>query len=206
MFSVPVVEQYIEMNDPKHTQLKITFDVCYIFFVFISLYTNIQGHHVLGHVRVFIFSTHQLAMGNWAIDLTFLHMIWTLTDKWKITWNCSPFRSTWVHPRFLVGIHVTRSLCLCVCFVDCCLSFCHLSFGQYVVCFTILITPLVSSNSSYLTWPKLDVVRCYFWVSELSLFLPLLRRFNPAEPVVEKSVILYRIKISRTFPRMLSNR
>jgi len=23
------------------------------------------------------------------------------------------------------GVHVTRSLALCVCFVDCCLSFCH---------------------------------------------------------------------------------
>ena len=39
-----------------------------------------------------------------------------------------------------------------------------------------------------------------------STFLPLLQRFNPAEPVVEKSVILYRIKMSRAFPGMLSNR
>ena len=31
-------------------------------------------------------------------------------------------------------------------------------------------------------------------------FLPLLRRFNPAEPVVDKSVILQRIKMSRAFP------
>ena len=37
-------------------------------------------------------------------------------------------------------------------------------------------------------------------------FLPLLRRFNPAELVVEKSVILERIKMSRVYPRMLSNR
>ena len=35
-----------------------------------------------------------------------------------------------------------------------------------------------------------------------SEFLPLLWRFNPAEPVVEKSVILYRIKMSHTFPRL----
>ena len=40
----------------------------------------------------------------------------------------------------------------------------------------------------------------------LHTFLPLLRRFNPAEPVVEKSVILERIKISRAFPHMLLNR
>jgi hypothetical protein len=37
----------------------------------------------------------------------------------------------------------------------------------------------------------------------LNLFLPLLRRFNTAEPVVKNSVILQRIKMSRAFPRML---
>jgi hypothetical protein len=35
-----------------------------------------------------------------------------------------------------------------------------------------------------------------------SEFLPLLPRFNPAEPVVEKCVILQRIKMSRAFPRI----
>ena len=33
------------------------------------------------------------------------------------------------------------------------------------------------------------------------MFLPLLQHFNLAEPVVEKSVILQRIKMSRAFPR-----
>ena len=32
------------------------------------------------------------------------------------------------------GVRVTRSLDLCVCFVDRCLSFCTFSFGHYVVC------------------------------------------------------------------------
>jgi hypothetical protein len=32
------------------------------------------------------------------------------------------------------GVRVTRSLVLCVCFVDSCLSFCTLSFGHCVVC------------------------------------------------------------------------
>jgi hypothetical protein len=32
------------------------------------------------------------------------------------------------------GIHVTRYLVLCVCFVDRCLSFCLFSFGHCVVC------------------------------------------------------------------------
>ena len=36
--------------------------------------------------------------------------------------------------RFLVGVRVTRSLILCVCFIDCYLSFCPFSFGHCVVC------------------------------------------------------------------------
>ena len=32
------------------------------------------------------------------------------------------------------GVRVTRSLVLCVCFVDRCLSFCTFSFGHCVVC------------------------------------------------------------------------
>ena len=32
------------------------------------------------------------------------------------------------------GVRVTRSLVLCVCFVDRCLSFCPFSFGHCVVC------------------------------------------------------------------------
>jgi hypothetical protein len=38
-------------------------------------------------------------------------------------------------PPVLVGfVFVTRSLVLCVCFVDRCLSFCTFSFGHCVVC------------------------------------------------------------------------
>jgi hypothetical protein len=37
--------------------------------------------------------------------------------------NCQPFRSTWVHPRFLVGF-VLLDLLFCVCFVGRCLFFC----------------------------------------------------------------------------------
>ena len=35
------------------------------------------------------------------------------------------------------GVRVTRSLVLCVCFVDPCLSFCPFSFGHCVVCSSI---------------------------------------------------------------------
>jgi len=37
-------------------------------------------------------------------------------------------------PAVFSGVRVTRSLVLCVCFVDSCLSFCTFSFGHCVVC------------------------------------------------------------------------
>jgi hypothetical protein len=37
-------------------------------------------------------------------------------------------------PMIFSGVRVTRSLLLCVCFVDHCLSFCPFSFGHCVVC------------------------------------------------------------------------
>ena len=37
-------------------------------------------------------------------------------------------------PPVFSGVHVTRSLVLCVCFVDRCLSFCSFSFDHCVVC------------------------------------------------------------------------
>jgi hypothetical protein len=37
-------------------------------------------------------------------------------------------------PTIFSGVRVTRSLVLCVCFVDRCLSFCPFSFGHCIVC------------------------------------------------------------------------
>ena len=37
-------------------------------------------------------------------------------------------------PRFFIGVGVTRSLVLCECFVDRCLSFCTFSIGHCAVC------------------------------------------------------------------------
>ena len=54
-----------------------------------------------------------------------------------------PSRSHELTP-FFSGVRVTRSLVLCVCFVDRCLSFRTLSFGHCVVCSSliyVLITP-----------------------------------------------------------------
>jgi len=45
-------------------------------------------------------------------------------------------------PPVFSGVCVTRSLALCVCFVDRCLSFCTFSFGHCVVC----------SSSTYGFW------------------------------------------------------
>ena len=39
-------------------------------------------------------------------------------------------------PAVFCGVHVTRSLVLCVCFVDRCLFFCTFSFGHCAVCFS----------------------------------------------------------------------
>ena len=55
-------------------------------------------------------------------------------------------------PPVFSGVRVTLSLVLCVCFVDRCLSFC-IFFSWPLCCLSlfdilILITPLVSSNSS----------------------------------------------------------
>jgi hypothetical protein len=49
-------------------------------------------------------------------------------------------------PQVFSVVHVTRSLVLCVCYVDYCLSFCPF-FGHCVVCWY----PLVSSNFSYIS-------------------------------------------------------
>ena len=70
-------------------------------------------------------------------------------------------------PPVFSGVPVTRSLVLCVCFVDRCLSFCTFSFGHCVVCSSSiywLITPLVSSNSSYLLYVK------YPWQMSLNVY------------------------------------
>ena len=60
------------------------------------------------------------------------------------------------------GVWVTRSLVLCVCFVDRCLSFCSFSFSYCVVCSSIYgfwIRPLLSTNSS--------VCRSLLWITNL---------------------------------------
>jgi hypothetical protein len=55
--------------------------------------------------------------------------------------------------RVFGGVRVTRSLVLCVCFVDRCLSFCTSSFGYCVVC----------SSSIYGFWlPPFGIFKFFF--------------------------------------------
>jgi hypothetical protein len=68
------------------------------------------------------------------------------------------------------GIRVIRSLVLCVCFVDRCISFCTFSFGHYVLCSSSiyggLITPLVSPSSSLTSlYLSLVIQRCCYGIS-----------------------------------------
>ena len=62
-------------------------------------------------------------------------------------------------PPVFSGVRVTRSLVLCVCFVDRCLSFCIFSFGRCAVC----------SSSIYGFWLPLwylqTLLLFYLWIS-----------------------------------------
>jgi hypothetical protein len=89
------------------------------------------------------------------------------------------------------GIRVTRSLVLCVCFVDRCLSFCTFSFGHCVVCSSsiyglhVSILPLFLRSVNdidlfYLCFYDLSMILIYFtsvsticqwYLSILPLFL-----------------------------------
>ena len=75
-------------------------------------------------------------------------------DKAVVTiyMTCVPVSMKYIFTPGSSGVHVTRFLYLCVCFVDRCLSFCTFSCGH---CLPVLLRyrdsdylPLVSSNSS----------------------------------------------------------
>jgi hypothetical protein len=64
----------------------------------------------------------------------FMCIIWWITDVYLLlSFRFLP-SETWIHDIADIGVRVTRSLVLCVCFVDRCLSFCTFSFGDCVVC------------------------------------------------------------------------
>ena len=99
-------------------------------------------------------------------------------------------------PRVFSGVRVTRSLVLCVCFVDRCLSFfflplCCLSIFDL----RILIAPLVSSNSSYIKY-QLLCIRNIICISLQNKKLPsarLLKVFHLETLCVLSSAIFFDI-------------
>ena len=82
---------------------------------------------------------------NCTMSFVDLQLLITSLVSSKFSWGCR--LEVYIFRWFLVGFTVTRSLVLCVCVVDHCLTFrslCCLFFDL-----RILMTSLVSSNSSY---------------------------------------------------------
>jgi hypothetical protein len=98
------------------------------------------------------FSTINLLCHKWLIT----GFVTRLTRRASLVkQNCIPFRSISFLYLLFINFFIIRSFVLCVCFVDRCLSFffwplCCLLFLDL----RILITPLVSSNSSYFLHPS----------------------------------------------------
>jgi hypothetical protein len=89
----------------------------------------------------------QIVNTNHPIKIKHFHMLCT-----KLELELPTLPEHMSSPSFFSGVRVTRSLVLCVCFVDRCLSFCTFSF---TVVFSVLLRytdsdylPLVSLNSS----------------------------------------------------------
>ena len=71
--------------------------------------------------------------------MTWLNVMEYLCQKWPricsicltVLWSFMTYHE--FTPGF-IGVRVTRTLDLCVCFIDRCLSFCIISFDHFVVC------------------------------------------------------------------------
>jgi hypothetical protein len=86
--------------------------------------------------------------------------------------------STYIVILVFSGIRVTRSLVLCVCFVDRCLSVCTFSFGHCVVC----------SSSIYGFWlPPFCIFKPFFsyiWSVVMSYYVSLRSVFRVSCPIM----------------------
>ena len=72
-------------------------------------------------------------------------------------------------PPVFSGVRVTRSLVLCVCFVDRCLSFCPFSFGHWhcVVCFSSIYgfwLPLWYLQTLLIIWINVYRYYCFMYI------------------------------------------
>ena len=98
------------------------------------LFLNDQSNRSSVIVENFVFTNgHQRW---WHTHTTYYHWVCTyinqrlaLVEQKPLTLPEHPSS-----PSVCSGVHVTRSLVLCVCFVDRCLFFCTNSFGHCVVC------------------------------------------------------------------------
>jgi hypothetical protein len=86
---------------------------------------------------------------TWIVALHFFVLQITFQDNvnnhnHRVEWNTDvasnnciiDYRFNLSSPPIFSGVRVTRSLVLCVCFIDRCLSFCPFPYGHCVVCFT----------------------------------------------------------------------
>jgi hypothetical protein len=124
----------------------------------------------------FLWLVYCLAYFDWRLLITpfgmvktFLHIKWLTRRVSLVEQELLTLPVHMSSPPVVSGVHVTRSLALClfVCFVDRCLFFCPFSFGHCVVC-------LSSINGFWLPlwW-------CQQWLRELSsrvFSMPLLDR------------------------------
>jgi hypothetical protein len=76
------------------------------------------------------------------IGSEFMHYNWNHSHQTYSTGLRRASESCSLHTRhhmsYVSGVRVIRSLGLCVCFVDCCLSFCPFSFDHCVVCSSLI--------------------------------------------------------------------
>jgi hypothetical protein len=138
--------------------------------IILSLYKSTYLHYENRHVRssavlwIYLYLMHERfvgfdRIGNWLI--TKCSNI-SLTIKIVLPEHLSS-------PSFFSGVRVTRSLVLCVCFVDLCLSFCTFSFVHCVVC----------SSSIYGFWLPFLYIQtllhpraCFALCKRILLFVP----------------------------------
>ena len=94
-------------------------------------------------------------------------------------------------PTIPSGDRVTRSLVLCVCFVDLCLSFCTFSFGHCVVCssiygFWLLFLIRTLCKLMWQTWTNISI--CYVndrHLSCVTIHRPITQTINPGTTIVK---------------------
>jgi len=161
-----------------HGEYKIVFSKSLSFFEEKKLLTQMLNNMLLFCLRIYLYEFCPNWLACWVVIVKMLWRVcsmisitavkdvivyisrhsWTPTCQ---TWNAcyTKIYRTWV--THFSGVRVTRSLVLCVCFVDRCVSFCTFSFGHCVVCSSIYgfwlplwyLQTLLSSH-----WEMLQVV------------------------------------------------